>query len=113
MEKHWVLIELFALSTAEAEIDDEGIERDSEEIDDEKFSDTKELDHVLEVSFEFLLCFVAFMCVFLIDRSIDGRSALIVLRRNVVQWNHAPAIDWFSFGRRTKDFSTVTSSEGD
>lgn len=35
---------------AEAEIDDEGIERDSEEIDDEKFSDTKELDHVLEVS---------------------------------------------------------------
>jgi hypothetical protein len=50
MEKHWVLIELFALSTAEAEIDDEGIERDSEEIDDEKFVDTKELDHVLEVS---------------------------------------------------------------
>ena len=35
---------------AEAEIDDEGIERDSEEIDDEKFLDTKELDHVLEVS---------------------------------------------------------------
>lgn len=50
MKKHWVLIELFALSTAEAEIDDEGIERDSEEIDDEKFVDTKELDHVLEVS---------------------------------------------------------------
>jgi hypothetical protein len=49
--KHWVLIELFALSTAEAEIDDEGIERDSEEIDDEKFVNTKELDHVLEVSF--------------------------------------------------------------
>jgi hypothetical protein len=38
-------------SAAEAEIDDEGIERDSEEIDDEKFLDTKELDHVLEVSF--------------------------------------------------------------
>lgn len=36
---------------AEAEIiDDEGIERDSEEIDDEKFVDTKELDHILEVS---------------------------------------------------------------
>lgn len=38
---------------AEAEIDDEGIERDSEEIDDEKFLDTKELDHVLEVSVQF------------------------------------------------------------
>lgn len=39
----------------EVEIDDEGIERDSEDIDDEKFSDTKDLDHVLEVS---LSCFV-------------------------------------------------------
>lgn len=33
-----------------SEIDDEGIERDSEDIDDEKFLDTKELDHILEVS---------------------------------------------------------------
>ena len=32
------------------EVDDEGIERDSEEIDDEKFLDSKELDHILEVS---------------------------------------------------------------
>lgn len=40
---------------AEAEIDDEGIERDSEEIDDEKFLDTKELDQVLEVSLHALL----------------------------------------------------------
>lgn len=34
-----------------SEIDDEGIERDSEDIDDEKFLDTKELDHILEVSY--------------------------------------------------------------
>ena len=39
--------DLFKLS----EIDDEGIERDSEDIDDEKFLDTKELDHILEVSY--------------------------------------------------------------
>ena len=32
-----------------SEIDDEGIEQDSEDIDDEKFLDTKELDHILEV----------------------------------------------------------------
>lgn len=43
--------EIFFTFAAEAEIDDEGIERDSEDIDDEKFVDTKELDHVLEVSF--------------------------------------------------------------
>ncbi|CRL00692.1 CLUMA_CG013951, isoform A [Clunio marinus] len=47
-----VLIELFFSNLkAEAEIDDEGIERDSEEIDDEKFLDTKELDHILEICY--------------------------------------------------------------
>lgn len=40
---------LFPFPTKE-EVDDEGIERDSEEIDDEKFLDSKELDHILEVS---------------------------------------------------------------
>jgi hypothetical protein len=33
-----------------SDTDDEGIERDSEDVEDEKYSDTKELDHVLEVS---------------------------------------------------------------
>jgi hypothetical protein len=37
-------------SSLPTEVDDEGIERDSEEIDDEKFVDSKELDHILEVS---------------------------------------------------------------
>ena len=49
---------------AEAEIDDEGIERDSEEIDDEKFFNTKELDHVLEVSLQLFL----FLFLLLFDR---------------------------------------------
>lgn len=40
----------FIFRTPKAEVDDEGIERDSEEIDDEKFLDSKELDHILEVS---------------------------------------------------------------
>lgn len=44
---HFSFNNLFA---EETEIDDEGIETDSEEIDDEEFLDTKELDHVLEVS---------------------------------------------------------------
>jgi hypothetical protein len=48
-----MLIKLFTLFLSDTEIDDEGIERDSEEIDDEKFLDTKELDHILEVSVEF------------------------------------------------------------
>lgn len=34
-----------------SEYDDEGIEQDSDDIDDEKFLDTKELDHILEVSY--------------------------------------------------------------
>ncbi|CAO1351621.1 unnamed protein product [Diamesa tonsa] len=42
------LEQLINLMTFE-EIDDEGIERDSEDIDDEKFLDTKELDHILEL----------------------------------------------------------------
>lgn len=43
-----------------AEVDDEGIERDSEEIDDEKFLDSKELDHILEVSWVFLCYYCNF-----------------------------------------------------
>ncbi|KAL7043723.1 hypothetical protein ACKWTF_001640 [Chironomus riparius] len=42
------LEQLINLMTYE-EVDDEGIERDSEEIDDEKFLDSKELDHILEL----------------------------------------------------------------
>lgn len=42
------LEQLINLMTYE-EIDDEGIERDSEDIDDEKFVDSKELDHILEL----------------------------------------------------------------
>lgn len=42
---------IFTLLLApKTELDDEGIEHDSDEIDDEKFLDTKELDHILEVS---------------------------------------------------------------
>jgi hypothetical protein len=33
-----------------SDADDEGIERDSEDVEDEKYIDIKELDHVLEVS---------------------------------------------------------------
>ncbi|XP_070497035.1 protein spire isoform X3 [Chironomus tepperi] len=43
------LEQLINLMTYEEEVDDEGIERDSEEIDDEKFLDSKELDHILEL----------------------------------------------------------------
>lgn len=49
------LIKSLSTFIVEVEIDDEGIERDSEDIDDEKFVDTKELDHVLEVSLGRLL----------------------------------------------------------
>lgn len=53
---------------AEAEIDDEGIERDSEEIDDEKFSDTKDLDRVLEVSWFFLFPPIDWWCLWVAGR---------------------------------------------
>lgn len=50
MEKNLILTFFFLLSHPLTEVDDEGIERDSEEIDDEKYLDSKELDHILEVS---------------------------------------------------------------
>lgn len=40
-----------------ADVDDEGIERDSEYDEEEKSNDTKELDNILEVSIE--LCILS------------------------------------------------------